>query len=125
MHVLGFVLYFFVCYVCISLFDLFVFLCLIYSIFKVCSVAGPLGTGWSFSRGDNSPPLHCQLLPVLQPNHAFSWTPFLNLNKPIFLSYKSKTGLSLIHTWKNEGSGNIIPANFLDFPPNFRLRTRF
>ena len=30
----------------------------------------------------------------------------------------------LIHG-KNEGSGDIIPANFLDFPPNFRLRTRY
>ena len=26
---------------------------------------------------------------------------------------------------KNEGCGDIIPANFLDFPPNFRLRTQF
>ena len=22
-------------------------------------------------------------------------------------------------------AGDIVPANFLDFPPNFRLRTRF
>ena len=32
--------------------------------------------------------------------------------------------LPCIHE-KNEGCGDIIPANFLDFPPNFRLRTRF
>ena len=34
------------------------------------------------------------------------------------------SNLLCIHP-KNEGSGDIIPANFLDFPPNFRLRTRF
>ena len=38
--------------------------------------------------------------------------------------YPQENRYRIIHP-KNEGSGDIIPANFLDFPPNFRLRMRF
>ena len=50
---------------------------------------------------------------------------FLLVNlRQVQISTKHHRHSPSIHP-KIEGSGDIIPTNFLDFPPNFRLRTRF
>ena len=39
--------------------------------------------------------------------------------------FKFATWLLLAYMEKGGDTGDYVPANFLDFPPNFRLRTRF